>query len=55
MELLEGVLLIICLLKESVDIFGEDLRKANMDKSLLILVDDELDVLSSVLEYCMLR
>ena len=55
MELLEGVLLIICLLKESVDIFGEDLRKANMDKSLLILVDDELDALSSVLEYCMLR
>ena len=55
MELLEGVLLIICLLKESVDIFGEDLRKANMDKSLLILVDDELDALSSVLEYCVLR
>ena len=55
MELSEGVLflLITCLLKESVDIFGEDLRKANMDKSLLILVDDELDALSSDLEYCM--
>ena len=53
MELLEGVLLT-CLLKESVDIFGEDLRKANMEKSLLILVDDELNVLSSDLEYCML-
>ena len=53
MELSEGVLLT-CLFKESVDIFGEDLRKANMDKSLLILVDDELNVLSSDLEYCML-
>ena len=42
------------LLKESVDIFGEDLRKENIDESLLILVDDELNTLSSDLESCML-
>ena len=45
MELLERVLL-----KESVNIFGEDLRKENMDKSLLILVDDKLNVLLLDLE-----
>ena len=45
MELLERVLL-----KESVNIFGEDLRKENMDKSLLILVDDKLNALLLDLE-----
>ena len=38
-ELSERVLLTTSLLKEPVDIFGEDLRKDNMDES-LILVDD---------------
>ena len=37
MKLSERVLLSTSLLKESVDIFGEDLRKENMDGSLLIL------------------
>ena len=55
MELSERVLLTISLLKESVDIFSEDLRKENMDKSLLILVDDKLNALSSDLESCMLN
>ena len=50
MELLERVLL-----KESVNIFGEDLRKENMDKSLLILVDDKLNALSLDLESFMLN
>ena len=43
------------LLKESVDIFGEDLRRENMDESSLILVDDELNALSSDLESCILN
>ena len=55
MELSERVLLTTNLLKESVDIFGEDLRKENMDESLSILVDDELNALSSDLESCMLN
>ena len=55
MELSERVLLTISLLKESVDIFSEDLRKENMDESLLILVDDKLNALSSDLESCMLN
>ena len=55
MELSERVLLTISLLKESVDIFSEDLRKENMDESLLILVDDKLNELSSDLESCMLN
>ena len=46
MELLEHVLLSTSSLKKSVDIFGEDLRKANMDENLLVLVDDELSALS---------
>ena len=53
-ELSERVFLTTSLLKESVDTFGEDLRKENMDESLLILVDDELNALSSDLESCML-
>ena len=44
------VLLTTILLKESVDMFGKDLRKENMDESLLILVRDELN-----LESCMLN
>ena len=55
MELSERVLLTTSLLKESVDIFGEDLRKENMHESLLILVDDELNALSPDLESCMLN
>ena len=55
MELSERVLLTISLLKESVDIFSEDLRKENMDESLLILVDDKLNALSSDLESCILN
>ena len=55
MELSERVLLTISLLKESVDIFSEDLRKENMDESLLILVDDKLNALSSDLESSMLN
>ena len=55
MELLECVLLTASLLKESGVIFGESLRKENMDESLLILVDDELNALSSDLESCMLN
>ena len=55
MELSERVLLTISLLKESVDIFSEHLRKENMDESLLILVDDKLNALSSDLESCMLN
>ena len=55
MELSERVLLTISLLKESIDIFSEDLRKENMDESLLILVDDKLNALSSDLESCMLN
>ena len=43
------------LLKESVDIFGENLRRENMDEISLILVDDELNALSSDLESCMLN
>ena len=42
------------MLKESVDLFDEDLREENMNESLLILVDDELNALSSDLESCML-
>ena len=53
MELSEFVLLTASLLKESGDIFGESLRKENMDESLLIQVDDELNALSD-LESCML-
>ena len=49
-ELSECVLLTTSLLKESGDIFGESLRKENMDESLLIQVDDELNALSSDLE-----
>ena len=55
MELSEHVLLTTNLLKESVDIFGEDLRKENMEESLLIIDDDELNALSSDLESCMLN
>ena len=55
MELSERVLLTISLLKESIDIFSEDLRKENMDESLLILVDDKLNALSSDLESSMLN
>ena len=55
MELSERVLLTISFLKESVDIFSEDLRKENMDESLLILVDDKLNALSSDLESSMLN
>ena len=55
MELSERVLLTISLLKESVDIFSEDLRKENMDESLLILVDDKLNARSSDLESSMLN
>ena len=54
MEVLEHVLLSTSSLKKSVDIFGEDLRKANMDENLLVLVDDELSALSWDLESCML-
>ena len=43
------------MLKESVDIFSEDLSKENMDESLFILVDDKLNALSSDLESCMLN
>ena len=43
------------LLKESVDLFDEDLREENMNESLLILVDDELNALSSDLESCMIN
>ena len=43
------------LLKESVNIFSEDSRKEDMDVSLLILADDELNMLSSDLESCMLN
>ena len=50
MELLERVLL-----KESVNIFCEDLRKENMNESLLILVDDKLNALSLDLESFMLN
>ena len=55
MELSERVLLTISLLKESIDIFSEDLRKENIDESLLILVDDKLNALSSDLESSMLN
>ena len=55
MELSKRALLATSLLKESVDIFGEDLRKENMDESLLILVDDELNALPSDLESCMVN
>ena len=55
MELSERVLLTTSLLKESVIIFGEYLRKENMEKSLLIPVADELNSLSSDLESCMLN
>ena len=55
MELSERVLLTTSFFKESVDIFGADLRIENMDESLLILVDDELNALSSDLESCMLN
>ena len=55
MELSERVLLTTSLLKESVVIFGEDLRKENMDESLLIPADDELNSLSSDLESFMLN
>ena len=54
-ELSECVLLTTSLLKESGDIFGESLRKENMDESLLIQVDDELNALSSDLESYMLN
>ena len=54
MELSELVLLT-SWLKESADIFGEDLRKGNMDESLLVLVDDELNALSSDFESCLLN
>ena len=43
------------LLKESVDLFDEDLREENMNGSLLTLVDDELNALSSDLESCMVN
>ena len=46
MELLEHILLTTSLLKESVNMCGEDLRKENMDESFLILVNDELNALS---------
>ena len=55
MELSERVLLTTRLLKESVDIFDENLRKENMDKSLLILVDNKLNALSTDLESCILN
>ena len=42
-------------MKESVDLFDEDLREENMNESLLILVDDELNALSSDLESCMIN
>ena len=42
-------------MKESVDLFDEDLREENMNGSLLILVDDELNALSSDLESCMVN
>ena len=38
-ELSERVLLTTSLLKDYVDIFGEDLRNENMDENLLILFD----------------
>ena len=43
------------MLKESVDLFDEDLREENMNGSLLTLVDDELNALSSDLESCMVN
>ena len=55
MKLSELVLLTTSLLEESVDIFGKVLRKENMNESLLILVDDELNALPSDLESCMLN
>ena len=55
MELSERVLLTTSLLEESVDIFGKVLRKENMNESLLILVDDELNALPSDLASCMLN
>ena len=56
MELSEGVLLTTSLLKELVYIFDEDLRKENIDESLLILVDDELNALSSDLNLaCLMK
>ena len=42
-------------MKESVDLFDEDLREENMSGSLLILVDDEFNALSSDLESCMVN
>ena len=56
MELSERVLLTTSLLKELVYIFDEDLRKENIDESLLILVDDELNALSSDLNLaCLMK
>ena len=56
MELSEGVLLTTSLLKELVYIFDEDLRKENIDDSLLILVHNELNALSSDLNLaCLMK
>ena len=56
MELSEGVLLTTSLLKELVYIFDEDLRKENIDESLLILVHNELNALSSDLNLaCLMK
>ena len=56
MELSERVLLTTSLLKELVYIFDEDLRKENIDDSLLILVHNELNALSSDLNLaCLMK
>ena len=56
MELSERVLLTTSLLKELVYIFDEDLRKENIDESLLILVHNELNALSSDLNLaCLMK
>ena len=56
MQLSERVLLTTSLLKELVYIFDEDLRKENIDESLLILVHNELNALSSDLNLaCLMK
>ena len=56
MQLSERVLLTTSLLKELVYIFDEDLRKENIDESLLVLVHNELNALSSDLNLaCLMK
>ena len=42
-ELSERVLLTTCLLKESIDIFSEDLRKEDKEENLLVLLMSDLE------------